>query len=45
MKLTETAVSTPIIETIEMDFKAGCLAKIRAPIPSNVVITDRMMDA
>ena len=37
---TKTAERTPIIETLETDRKAGCLAKIKAPIPSNVVITE-----
>jgi hypothetical protein len=30
----------PIMETIEIEYKAGCFAKIKTPIPSNVVITE-----
>ena len=34
----------PIIETIEIEYKAGCFAKIKTPTPKIVVITERIID-
>ena len=34
----------PIIETTEIEFKAGCFAKSKTPNPKIVVITDKKID-
>ena len=34
----------PIIETIEMEYKAGCFAKTKTPTPKMVVKTESIME-
>jgi hypothetical protein len=34
----------PIMETRAMDFKAGCCAKIKMPVPKMVVTPDNKID-
>ena len=38
------AESIPIIETNEIEYNAGCFAKIRTPTPKRVVITESIID-
>jgi hypothetical protein len=41
IKMTE---KIPMIDMVAIDFNAGCLAKIRTPMPSSVVIPDMITD-
>ena len=40
VNVTSKTDRIPIIDIVATDFKAGCLAKIKTPIPNKVVITE-----
>jgi hypothetical protein len=41
IKITD---SIPIIDMVAIDLNAGCAAKIRTPIPSKVVMPDKITE-
>ena len=44
LKEMRRAERIPIIETNEIEYNAGCFAKIRTPTPKRVVITDSIIE-
>ena len=38
------AENIPIIDTIEIEYNAGCFANINTPTPKIVVMTDKIID-
>ena|SRR3970282_463733 len=44
IKVISRAEKIPITEIMEMDFKAGCFANTKTPIPKSVVATDNKID-
>ena len=44
VNVTNATVIIPIIDIVAIERNAGCLAKIKTPIPSIVVRTDKITD-
>ena len=44
VKAKSIAENIPIMETTDIEYRAGCFANMRTPTPKMVVITDSMID-